>query len=489
MSFDFLIIPNYSAQIDRLAFPKRKCTPEEIQDKAKSAYDGFIEKIGIFPKDDIEFSTSIIKTFKEIALLKPGRSLLKRLTKSLGERIYKIYDCISSNNCQPEFKPDTGAIYVSPLLKLFYISEQKLKDHPFLIQKIHESLHALHYFETPEVFLKRFSVLNPFGFLSKNLLSPKFSNPEEQLTIIGVLDKNDPVELCENVFLRAMGLPFRETHIGGLVLNSEHANLGLDHMIYADAPKDVENLLQKHPEAVNQIYKIDWLSSSDDSKPYAHKKLLPITFACSLLKDEMIALLMDQPLQLHLEDDFGGPIIACINDSNFHLPKQMIAKGVESGQKMPLQKIWETLITVWQTKLSNTHTKEFKDLLFYLNARLTCSDKPNAALFFSAFKGLTHYQLLNLVEWMINDNISLIGVDEFGNSLLLHLLIKISEFKKPFIHRMPITKKFLELIAHPELDPYHENKQGDTVLSLTHKIGAEIITELVKKALDDRGTN
>lgn len=487
MSFDFSIIPNYESQIDRLAFSKTKHSHEEILTKAKRIFEGFIVKIEILPKEDIEFYASVIESLKEVAMLKPGRSLLKRLTKSLKEQTFKICDCIALNNSLPEFKPDEGAVYVSPLFQSYYISKQSLKDHPFLIQLIHESTHALHLYETPAAFWERYKNLSPFSSCSKMLLSPNLTNPEEQLTIMGVLDKNATVQLCENVFLRALGLPFRESHVDGIMLRSVNENIRLDHLIYANATKDIEQLLEAYPETVNQIFKIDWVPSFESNKPYANKNLLPLTFALKRLNNELIELLMAKPLQLDLEDDFGGPLLAFIDEHLFAIPKQLIEKGMQSSQKIPLEKIWDHLITGWQTgKLANTHNTEFKELLFYLNALLSDSNEPKAALFFPTLKGLLPFKVLQLVEWMIEDKIPLTGFDDQGNTLLMLILMKIREFKVGFMHMMPLTKKFLELITLPEMVPYHKNTEGDTVLTLTHKVGVQKLTESVEKALEQR---
>jgi hypothetical protein len=54
--------------------------------------------------------------------------------------------------------------------------------------------------------------------------------------------------------------------------------------------------------------------------------------------------------------------------------------------------------------------------------------------------------------------------------------MKISEIKDNFVHVMPITKKFLELLTLPGFDT-----QG--VLTFTQKIGHPKLTELVEKAL------
>ncbi|MFI5343923.1 MAG: hypothetical protein ACHQUC_06855 [Chlamydiales bacterium] len=199
--------------------------PSTSNETIKKKSDALLAKInGIITKDHNEigryesrFNRAIDQALLDISMLKPGRKLFKRLLKSpfpitirMTEFDRQMSIAYVSNFDWKTCKMNTERAFIN--LPIDYLDNETfcMQDgYPAVLGLVHELIHVMHYIAGDSGWEMRIR-----SSMKSNLLSPEFDDLEEQLTICGIGEKRDTIDLCENAFARAFGYNFREHHHG-----------------------------------------------------------------------------------------------------------------------------------------------------------------------------------------------------------------------------------------------------------------------------------
>lgn len=489
---NFYGVENYREKLDAYALEDPAITKEAQESRSEKILKRVFgnEAIKIDQRDD-EFYQELNAAIRNISMIKPGRKLLKRLDKCK-----KIPLNICSNASRNEstfsieYVPDNNTVYITPKVYPYYIGHDgSIHKHLFEVLLAHELIHALHFAED-----YKSTCIRKLTSLSKVLIDPEFDDLEEQVAISGISSKeNNGVELCENAFLQALGMDWRVGH-GGLGLEEELDldQLGLDHLIVANAISNVTLFLQKTPDALKQIHSLDWMDEAI-KKDIAFDNLYPLSLAILRNGRKVEQTLVDQGAPLNVTgDDCGGPILAfCIarrGDTALDHIKSIREKKLPIDSKFLL----ESLIKGYGEKRFNGGPV-FYELLWEVD-QLQISQLPIGSfspLFHQALLTLDHFKAINIYQWIISNRPeSISGLDAEGNSAIMAFLQHLIKF--PTITSRP-DSHFLysaqwgvlnQLLKLPNIELHHQNHAGETISSLAGQTKNRHIIKLVDECMN-----
>jgi len=205
----------------------------------------------IFSGGNEKFRQETLDEIGEIARLKIGYVLLKSIT-SQSEDFFVQQG--STHTCKMKGRFTT--FYRRPNIDDYYLSyNPETREHGFKLKpshatSFHEYLHLIDMLRNPDENLRR-------GDQTHDLLDPHMDNLEEQRVICGLLNDKKPRRLpvCENVYLKMLGLPYRLDHRG--VIKEKGQPLTLPDLIRLRSIKDVKEMLNKDASIINQFHQVD----------------------------------------------------------------------------------------------------------------------------------------------------------------------------------------------------------------------------------------
>lgn len=529
----FFLNANYYKGINTLIKEKPLTTNQLIQEKSRRILSKLFsaKSIVIDADKNSSFYKKVEEAMREISLVKPGRKLLKRLQGS-GVSIKEASNKPQTDGnlfCPPKenrFSVLKNTVYINPSTVSFNISGEKreLFQSDMKVNLAHELIHAMHYFEDPEKSIARARVEHPV-----------FTNLEELYTITGLSNTSysETIALCENAFLKAWGKKPRVTHNYGLEFDSQENVTDMDftlgHMVIAQAPGSVLELLQKDRNNINRRYNLSWLASEQSKNSHLNlpnKKLYPLTIAVEMDNEEILEILLQNGAKIDVHDDFRGPVFHAFKKNKalakklfthaYHEKKismdvklsyaslmgfteivdTLIEQGVQidvndhlggplvaacKGAHMDLaRKLIEEIkkrgnIEVAErqlTKLVNKLPSTFYELMIHLDDFL----KENAPK--EKYVPLFHRALMQkhidsepLCQWIIEKHKQrgITGVDPEGNNILMALVKHIDCIPKKTGFSLtiyPASKLLFSLFQDKDIDLTLRNNQGETILSL-----------------------
>lgn len=452
MKLDFIFSKDYETLLDKLVCEKPQRSQIQIEEKATSIVNAVLSKNIIRIEGNDNYPTEIKAMLKEIALTRPGRKLLKRISKTAGVVIRD-----SKNDPSNIF---TGGDHYNPLdqkinLKLnqhFYIGgkDKFLKHQPMMVTLAHELIHSIHYYENMEAAKARKKQ-------TENLLHKKFDDLEEQYTILGFVDSEvnnlNDLEICENAFLRVFNLPPRFNHTGlDTTRNQFSKEINIGHCIFTKAYGSIS----QSTDSLNQPLDLSWIGVNE-YQHLSNKKLLPLSLAFKIKKNKkMVELLLEKGAKIDAVDQSGGPLHAACVEGNFDFIESYYQTIKSETDKYQL--LLEAFLSN-PAYLENDQTKYFNVLELLLTNQAAEKKAPIAhqILQHQSFSS----RCVEVLQWLIDKKGKPVcyTIDHEDNTLIMRLYLALVKNKY-------YTKLFETLLQEPQVDLFKVNKNKQNLLSL-----------------------
>lgn len=244
----------------------------------------------------------------EIASTKPGNDLLMRIIK-IG-RNFKIVNYTTTATF-----PNLNLVQIESG-PYFYVTEKNrekfLIEGPKSVRLGHELIHLVHAYENPEAEKKR----------GESCTCDDMDNEEERLTILGT--NHLETDSCnENSLLAAFNLPLRVNHDGP---TGQPPTL-ID-VIKTGALGSLKETLKNAPLEINFVgYCIE-----------AGVKTTLLSAAAYFQKLDIIEFLLNSKVNIHAEDEIGGPILAALKNDHKELAFSLAQRELDRNLKDHKQK-------------------------------------------------------------------------------------------------------------------------------------------------------
>lgn len=474
---NLLLTNSYIEKLTLLSKEKSSLTSEDIQIKSRKILDK-VEKAKIFaisenPSSD--FYKEVNEAVRKISLVRPGRKLLKQL-------LLKAKSPIKIEKSKRARFDEVETIFLSPDANYYYSSNNFLHKHNFEIILAHELIHLVHFLIDSGKLYERKSQ-------TSKLIDSEFHNEEEQLTICGFLEENDPIDLCENAFLEAWNLNLRTDH-NGLEVDFPILHFGLDHYIIAKTYGNLQKHLSQYPESVSQLYQLDWLGQ-ETSKKLASKRVCPLTIAAIQNNEKCIDLLIKHgaAITLNVKDELGGPILAACSICKFEIAQKLIAVAQKEKIKLDTEFLLQRLIEGYN-KMSYSDDEAFFNVIWEI-AMLQKQQLPEGSYtpIFHRSVSCSKERMI-LCNWLFREKReeALSGIDVEGNNVLIAALKGIEKIPQRGLLKMfTLPKIFVDLLNYGWLDLEHKNHAGETISSIADKISNDFISDALQNAKKKRG--
>jgi hypothetical protein len=341
-------------------------------------------------KDSIaDFYHQVNSAIIKISLIKPGRKLFKRLLACLQHTPLKIKETHLSTN---EFNPFTNCLFLNLNVRPYVVTEKKmLLEQPLDICFVHELIHVMHCHENREMFTYRFSSILPSQLLDSN-----FNNLEEQLTICGLLEENDEVSLCENVFLYVWKCNLRINH-QGIYLNKTNLNRpNLYDFIKTNALGSIIEYINANPLSIHQLYEVEVGNEK--------RLLYPLSIASGCGKGQIVDYLIQCGSHINLFDQYGGPIISACSHHYYGLALKLIVMAPKQNRWLDTEFLLEYLIEKYKENIYRDH-EIFYEILWTLNEqqKQQISMEPYISLQDRVLSALPYNKARNILNWKNNE--------------------------------------------------------------------------------------
>jgi hypothetical protein len=256
-----------------------------------------------------DFSDKIVRPLiNEIASTKPGKELLERIT-NIG-RQFKIV----SSNTTVTF-PNLNLVQIEEEKPYFYVTMQKgekfLVEGPRNVRLAHELIHLVHAYENPEAEKRR----------GETHTDDEMDTEEERLTIQGS-NNFEKDNCCENSFLSALNYPIRINHDGPAI-----SPPSLIDVIKTGALGTLKQILEKDPAQINFVgYCLEAEATTTLLSAAAFYNQTPI-----------IDYLLNSHVNIHQEDEIGGPILAALKHDHKELAFSLAERGLDRNLRDRIQ--------------------------------------------------------------------------------------------------------------------------------------------------------
>ena len=299
----------------------KKCDKTKSRDVENIFKNIINSKIQINLSPDSEGYRFATHCIKKIISCKPGRQLIKRLMKT-GETL----TIEASLNGKWGFSRERQAIGIINHPEHYYVAYDAHKGRIFakvdqVCAFFHELVHALHWFENPELSQREKSVTD-----ENELIHSEVDNGEEEHTIFGITKDMkgnyvfDPI--CENTFLKILGMPSRINHLGFCLKPGEKINAS--HALRCGLLDCLKSLLSEDPSLLNTFIEVKFKEIDDKST-----KLTMLSAAIFYKREDIVDYLLSLEVDVNLPDDRGGALQVAVDKKNINAACQLVNRGAQ----------------------------------------------------------------------------------------------------------------------------------------------------------------
>ena len=275
------------------------------------------------------------------------------------------------------------------------------------------------------------------------------------------------------------------------VAENQNLDVGLHYLIMANASENIEKIIKKKPNMLNQTCDVP------DCGKYAisEKRLLPLSIAVAWDKWDkgtVVETLIRLGARTDLDDELGGPIAATFKDNNYKMAKKLIRVADDQHHNVDAGKLLDILFKGYQEHkfVDDADGETIYELMFLLDQfqKKRISSKPSVPLFHRIVK---LDRARNVFKWIIEEKgeDSFDGLDPEGNNVLMAFIDYLKSISKNVfvsLCKQPETELFLKLLNRERYDLTHKNAKGETLLTRTIDLGDRDVANAVLKELDKR---
>lgn len=319
--------------------------------------------------DSESFKNVISEALKDIASVKPGRKLLKRLVAN--QKKVSIEKGEEDNFFRAQ-KNGSYSIHINPELDQYYFS---VDENYYTLDEGSESLKAVYKDISASLFheLVHFSHedRNEFEKVKQDILKG-MHDLEEQRTISGITSADQDVNpISENGFLMAKEQPLRVDHYGIAFPPNTQPSL-IDRMfeLHLTKQNQVRTILRQEGIGFDPQKALCHLTFEGKTK-LKNKNIYPFTAACYFGFPSLIRRFLSEVYPKYLinyDDDLGGPIRACLLGGEF-----ACAKALMDELKIPSDQMIKDIVE-W-AKIEKLHTGHNLEHLEGLISSFSTNDK------------------------------------------------------------------------------------------------------------------